>query len=243
MLSSPFNTEADVAGEVLAPRGHPPCASSKRCAVSVERSRKPDALLEAIQRKQEAAPQQLSDAQDRRRALRLRRPGRGMSGFVALALQSFESNKSLLKRLNAMIDLLGQCARSNEIAREIVEFGLPPPTKLCAFFCRIPAKPFLTTVKTSRAAGRARPVVLRDNTPVSERCDSGEPSSQVLACGSLSPPRFCRVPVEERLMLAESRQLQHLQPGESPLQTDSRRRYLSVSGSIRSRRGRHQLAE
>ena len=47
-----------------------------------------------------------------------------MSGFVALALRSFESNKSLLKRLNAMIDLLGQCARSNEIAREIVESRL-----------------------------------------------------------------------------------------------------------------------
>ena len=77
----------------------------------------------------------IGDAQDRAAGLSASAGlEESMSGFVALALQSFESNKSLLKRLNAMIDLLGQCARSNEIARKSLNPGLQPPTKLCAFF-------------------------------------------------------------------------------------------------------------
>lgn len=126
MLSSALNTEADVAGEVLA-RLEAACQhffEALRSERRALRARKPDLLLEAVQRKQEAA-RQLSDAQDRAAGLSASAGlEESMSGFVALALRSFESNKSLLKRLNAMIDLLGQCARSNEIAREIVESRL-----------------------------------------------------------------------------------------------------------------------
>ena len=91
-----------------------------------------------------------------------------------------------------MIDLLGQCAPVTKLHERSLNPGLPPPTKPCASFCRIPAKPFLTTVEraTSRAAGRARPVVLRDNTPVSER--DATPEASVLAWRLAFGARFCR---------------------------------------------------
>ena len=79
-------------------------------------------------------------------------------------------------------------------------------------------------------------MVLRDNTPVSER----DATPEALVASARLAARFRRLDfvggasVEERLMLAESCQLQHLGPGES-LQTEPLATSVAflVSGSIR----------
>lgn len=87
-------------------------------------ARSPEALMEATGRKSKAA-QQLKAAQDRAaEAAEGAGYGASMEGYVAWALAHFESDNHLSTRFNAMLDLMGKCARANELARQIIDARL-----------------------------------------------------------------------------------------------------------------------
>lgn len=87
-------------------------------------ARSPESLLEATGRKAKAA-QQLKSAQGRAsEAAEAAGYGATMAGYVAWALAHFETDNHLSARFNAMLDLMGQCARANELARQIIDARL-----------------------------------------------------------------------------------------------------------------------
>jgi flagellar biosynthesis/type III secretory pathway chaperone len=87
-------------------------------------ARDPEALIAASGRKQ-AAAKQLKAAQDRA-ATHAAAAGfeDSMAGYAAWALKHFENDPSLAKRFDAMLKVLGRCARANEVAREIIDTRL-----------------------------------------------------------------------------------------------------------------------
>jgi flagellar biosynthesis/type III secretory pathway chaperone len=126
MISSAPQSEAETFSEALAFL-EAACQHFFEALRSERRAlqaRRPEALLEATQRKQEAA-MQLKAAQDRA-ALAAEAAGfdQSMGGYVTWALDHFEADKALTKRFNAMLDLMGRCAQANELARKIIDARL-----------------------------------------------------------------------------------------------------------------------
>ena len=87
-------------------------------------ARSPESLMEATGRKSKAA-QQLKAAQARAaQAAEEAGYSASMEGYVAWALDHFEADRQLSARFNTMLDLMGQCARANELARQIIDARL-----------------------------------------------------------------------------------------------------------------------
>lgn len=129
MMSSPASApfaEADAFSDALA---HLEAAcqhffEALRSERRALQARNPEALMEATGRKSKAA-QQLKAAQDRASAAAEAAAfPASMEGYVAWALAHFESDNRLSSRFNAMLDLMGQCARANELARHIIDARL-----------------------------------------------------------------------------------------------------------------------
>ena len=87
-------------------------------------ARDPEALLDATKRKLRAA-RQLENAQSFASELAGTEGFEGsLAGFMALALEHWETDPRLKARFHEMLKLLGRCAQINETARQIVEARL-----------------------------------------------------------------------------------------------------------------------